>query len=338
MRRRRSSSSFLLLAAIATLPAAGRPPGLTCHMEADPAYVASKVEACPNGRVDWTWENRYRCYECGDSTPIYTGLVRTTGVGVCMLNVPCRPWKEYENHGVQTLEVSVRNKRHVFSFEALTCIDGTRSLGYGQCNCPQENTCDTSIGSPIILALAGDRLQLSSPAAGVRFDLDADGEAERTAWTVGGAGDAFLFLDRNGNQAVDDGSELFGEFTPQPPTDGLPRNGFAALALFDRPANGGNGDGFLSAADRIFAHLGLWLDDDHDGISQPEELYGLGELGADALDLHWRELGRVDRYGNRIRLAAEVLRDVQGTWRVMARAYDVWLAFFEETSDSAPRP
>src|SRR5690606_149058 len=46
----------------------------------------------------------------------------------------------------------------------------------------------------------------------IKFDLKADGKPVRTGWVA--PGDGLLVLDRNGNGLIDDGSELFGEFTP----------------------------------------------------------------------------------------------------------------------------
>ncbi len=98
--------------------------------------------------------------------------------------------------------------------------------------------------SPIILDLEGHGLSLTDAANGVMFDIRANGHPVQIAWTARGAANAFLALDRNGNGAIDSGAELFGNFTPQPPSEHA--NGFLALAQFDKPENGGSGDSLMT--------------------------------------------------------------------------------------------
>lgn len=92
-------------------------------------------------------------------------------------------------------------------------------------------------------------------------------------------------------------SDLFGNFTPQPPSEHL--NGYAALAVYDL-----NHDGVIDAQDPIYTSLRIWIDSNHDGVSQPEELHTLAELRVHSTSLHYRESRMTDQYGNRFRYTA----------------------------------
>lgn len=179
-------------------------------------------------------------------------------------------------------------------------------------------------GSPILIDVAGNNFNLSDAQNGVFFDLNGDGSKEKWSWTSSGSDDVFLVLDRNRNGIIDNGTELFGNFTPQNPTIPVQdRNGFHALAEFDNRNSGGNGDGKISRQDRVFADLRLWQDFNHNGLSEPNEIMTLDELDVRTIDLDFKISRRKDRYGNLFKYRAKVWDERNA--RVGRWAWDVFL-------------
>lgn len=153
--------------------------------------------------------------------------------------------------------------------------------------------------SAIIIDVAGDGLAMTDSEGGVLFDMSADGTVDRTAWTTSGSDDAWLCLDRNGNGKIDDATELFGSITHQPAARDA--TGFLALRALDT-----NDDGAITRLDDEYATLRLWIDANHDGVSQAEELSSPSEKGVDELSLEYEEHQVFDANSNCHRLRAIV--------------------------------
>ena len=144
---------------------------------------------------------------------------------------------------------------------------------------------------PLIFDLNGDGIRTTSlDDSTAYFDLDGDGFAEKVAWV--GDGDGLLTLDRNGDGMVTNGQELFGDRTRLINGE-YATSGFEALREFDD-----NNDGKIDTKDNVYSKLKMWQDINHDGLSQPEELKSLVDLGIVSIGLESTVTGAVDVMNN----------------------------------------
>src|ERR1700743_1689041 len=173
-------------------------------------------------------------------------------------------------------EESVTNSGSNNSSKVFTLIgSGYKGfLGTWDANGPSSvlKYCPGGCSSPVIVDVGDEGFHLTDAAHGVLFAADASSGLEQIAWTATGCSHGFRGV-AGADGMVHNLSQLFGNLTPQPQS--ATPNGFAALAVYDLAENGGNGDGVIDARDAIFSKLRLWIDANHDGISQPEELHTL---------------------------------------------------------------
>ncbi len=141
-----------------------------------------------------------------------------------------------------------------------------------------------TVSDPLILDLAGDGFNILNKKDGTFFDLDSNGFREKINWT---RQDGILALDLDQNNQIDNGREVFGNYT-QLANGKLAQNGFEALAQYDL-----NKDGVIDQQDPIFDQLLIWLDNDGDGTSTAQELAKLSDLGiaSISLDFETKNLG-----------------------------------------------
>jgi hypothetical protein len=155
---------------------------------------------------------------------------------------------------------------------------------------------------PITFDLDGDGIELTGYGNGARFDINADGRTDTTAFVTGG--DAFLALDRNGNGKIDNGAELFGDQRGA-------ANGYEELAKLDS-----NGDGVIDKQDEAYEDLVLWKDNGN-GKTEEGELVSLAEAGIESISLRYDNVNEKAAGGNRIAQAASFKRTDGSTGRTV---------------------
>lgn len=185
-------------------------------------------------------------------------------------------------------------------------------------NCPTEcspppDGCDQT-ASPLIVDFANTGVVMNAPLDGVTFDLDADGALDRVSWPIS-ADSAFVALDLNKNGQIDDGGELFGNYTTAPDNK-IAANGFLALSKYDD-----NQDGLINAKDKVFADLKLWFDRNKNGKADAGELKTLPQASVESIEVGYEDIYEEDAYGNETRQRSVV----HMTGNTLRMVFDIWL-------------
>jgi len=199
---------------------------------------------------------------------------------------------------------------------------GTNSIAghhTGSMHKPEDESCgvigdevEGDCATPLIFDMAGDGLSFTGVDIDpVVFDIDGDGEKEFTAWTEADSDDAFLVLDRNENDFVDSANELFGSGTRLFSGE-FAANGYEALAELDMKAWGGNEDGLIDKRDAHYRKLLLWIDQNHNGLSEEEEIWRLAHAGNTLINLDYAMEVVKDDYGNLLVYFSNAIRKERG--------------------------
>jgi hypothetical protein len=311
-----------------------QPPDVNCNGDHDQSFTvySTTVDTCTDQNTGTAYAQAVR-----QTTGI--GWWSTTGAsGFCSSDVTqkCNPTiTQQVTHALSSTDY---NRFYLRAWDAVQTTRGTTPCAtkvdmsrQDFWQCPGVD-CNTSAGppcyvdnscadgpSPIIIDVAGNGFALTNAANGVTFDISGTGHPIQMGWTAPGANNAFLALP-GADGLVHNGQQLFGNFTPQPKS--TTPNGFAALAVYDQPADGGNGDGIIDARDAVFSSLRLWIDANHDGIAQANELFTLPSLGVNSISLNYKADRRTDQYGNVFHYRSQV--NPGGSTNTGRMAYDVF--------------
>ena len=154
--------------------------------------------------------------------------------------------------------------------------------------------------TPLIVDLNGDGVNTINISDGVEFDIDSDGDKDKTGWVD--KHDGLLVRDINLDGIINNSKELFGESTIK--EDGSKaKDGFDALSDLDS-----NYDGVINSSDQSYHELKVWQDKNSDGISQQDEILSLLDAGISEINLNY-ENTNIDNNGNNISLKSTFTAD-----------------------------
>lgn len=155
-----------------------------------------------------------------------------------------------------------------------------------------------------VLDFNGDGIALTSAADGVEFDIDGTGKRIRVGWTTANSDDAFLAVDVNGNGTIDSARELISTRTTLPGGTVVRTANQVLQVLQGQPLELPPGTrippdwAYFDAGDAAFASVFAWVDRNHDGRSQADELRPLAAAGVRSIYGGFQRSRAVDSHGN----------------------------------------
>jgi hypothetical protein len=181
-----------------------------------------------------------------------------------------------------------------------------------------------SLAAPIVLDLDGNGTDLlSASQSNAKFDMDGDGKPDDTSWF--GAGDAILFLDRDGNGTVSNAKEF--SFVDDVPGA---KSGLEGLKAFDS-----NGDGVLSSDDSRFGDFRLWQDKNGDGVATASEITTLSASQVASINLTGTPTHVTAKPGDAVAVNTGTFTKADGSSGMFA---DAAFTFFSGAKDAAAKP
>nr|WP_321271679.1 hypothetical protein [uncultured Tolumonas sp.] len=151
------------------------------------------------------------------------------------------------------------------------------AMSYQDMTLSERLTKQSALKDPLVLNLDSQFADLKE----ARFNFDIDSDGTKDSLPTLGNGSYFLALDKNNNQQIDDGKELFGAQSG---------NGFAELAQYDE-----DGNSFIDEGDSIYGQLSVWR--------PGKGMVALANVGVGAIYLHpvetqFQNLGSDSEGGN----------------------------------------
>ncbi len=252
-----------------------------------------------------------------NSTLINNGISNVQGVGNVNVDAGIKALiNDFISDGIRPGNNNLSTNSYLFDFISIDFISNNSSgqaLGANALNNASAGLPKFIPTDPLVLDLNGDGVKLTNyKDAPVLFDIDHDSGAtkEQTGWVS--AQDGIVVYDLNNNGKIDDISETLSEyFNGAVGTNGSGgtkpyANGLAALKSLDS-----NNDNQFTSADTAWTNVKVWVDANHDGITDAGELKTLSSLNITSINLNQTIQSGLVRDGNEILASSTFVQNGQ---------------------------